>query len=112
MDINAIANQLIQALRSATASNIRFEDLKMRNFNEDVMNKGAARGTLYSTAGANQQSRNFGTNYLPAVTKFNQQQQQAEISTNSAVLDAQRKIASMNRAATELNGITFDSLLD
>lgn len=112
MDINAIANQLIQAIKQSAQANLGFEDLKMRNFNEDVMNRGAARGTLYSTAGANQQSRYLGTTYLPKTTQIQQQAQQNELNVHSGVLDAQRKIQSLNRSANEINSISFDALLD
>lgn len=112
MDINAIAQQLINALRRSTESAVEFQGLQRRNFFEDTMNRGAARGTLYSTAGANQQSRYDATTYLPGVTDARQQQQQQEIKIKGDVLDTQRKIDSINRSAKELNAITFDHLLD
>lgn len=111
-DINQLAQQLITALRNSTEAGIELEGLKRRNTFEDQLNTGAARGTLYSTAGRNQQSRYDGSTYLPAVTQARGGLAQQEISIKSNLIDNQRKIDSMNRAAREINGITFDHLLD
>lgn len=113
-NINQIATALIDALRQATSAGIGQMDMQRRNTFEDINNRGAKRGTLYSTAGANQQSRYNGTTYLPGVAKLQSGQQMQELSVRGNLLDTQNKIDAMNKAANELNGIDenyFNSLL-
>lgn len=110
-DINQLAQQLIAALRSSTEANISFQGMQRRNFFEETQNRAASRGTLYSTGPRAQQLKYEGDTYLPAVTQARQQQLQKEITIGSDLLETKRKIDALNRSAQELNGITFDHLL-
>lgn len=111
-DLNALAQSLINALKRSTESSINLLGVQRRNSFEDVMNRSAARGTLYSGAGGAQQSRYDGERYLPAVTQQREQLAQKTIGIQGDLLNTNRKIESLQRSANEINGITFDHLLD
>lgn len=110
--INQIAQQLINALREQTEANINLLGMQRRNRHEDILNRSASRGTLYSSGGGAQQVRFDAQSWLPAVTEARGRQQQQELNIRGDLLDVQRKIQSQKRAAAELNSITFDHLLD
>lgn len=110
--INQIAQQLIDALNANRDANINLLGVQRRNFFEDTMNRAASRGTLYSTGGRAQQLRYEGVNYLPAVAEQQSKTQQQILNTRSSLLDTQRKINAQKRAASELNNISFQHLLD
>jgi MFS superfamily sulfate permease-like transporter len=114
MDYRALADALISALNNSTQASITQLDMTRRNTFEDINNRGAKRGTLYSTAGANQQSRFDATKYLPAKAQVQANQQQQTIKIKSDLIETQQKIDAMNKAASQLNGIDdnyFNSLL-
>lgn len=109
-----MADALISALKSSTNAGMAQLDMSRRNFGEDINNRAAKRGTLYSTAGANQRSRYDATTYIPGQAQLLGNQQQQELKIRGDVAATQQKIESLNRAASELNGIDdayFDSLL-
>ncbi len=111
-DLNALAQSLIDALKRSTQSSIDLMGIQRRNFFEDGLNKAARRGTLYSGANAAQQTRYEGATYLPSVTQARSKSEQQQIGIKTDLLNTQRKIDAQNRAAAELNGITFDHLLE
>lgn len=114
MDYQALANQLIEALKNSTTAGLDQLRMSRRNTFEDLNNRAAKRGTLYSTGGAAQQSRFDATKYLPGQAQLLGTQQQNEIKIKSDLLDTQRKIEAMNKAASELNkqdDAFFQSLL-
>lgn len=113
-DYNALAASLIQALKDSASAGLKQFDAARRNTFEDINNRGAKRGTLYSTAGANQQSRYDATTYIPGKTQLQGKEQTQEIQVKSDLLDTQRKIDALNKSAAQLNGIDdnyFNSLL-
>lgn len=114
MDYKALADSLIQALRNSTQSSLNLIDNNRRNFTEDIRNRAAKRGTLYSSGSAAQETRYNATQYIPNRVKAESQQQSQEIAIKSDLIDTQNKITAMNKAAQELNGIDdnyFNSLL-
>jgi len=114
MDYKALADALISALKQNTQAGLGLLDVQRRNTFEDVNNRSARRGTLYSTAGANQQSRYDATKYLPGKAQLQAQGQQQELTIKSNLIDTQQKIDALKRAAGELNAIDdnyFKSLL-
>lgn len=110
-DVNKLAQQLINALRDSTSSQVDLLGLNRRNFFEDGMNRAASRGTLYSGGNQAQQTRYEGSTYLPAVTQARSQGLQQEIGIKSDVLETKRKIEAQKRAAKEINSITYTHLL-
>lgn len=114
MDYKALADALINALKQSTDAGLGLLDVQRRNTFEDINNRSAKRGTLYSTAGASQQSRYDATKYLPGRAQIQGQAQQQELSIKSNLIDTQQKIDALKRAASELNAIDdnyFNSLL-
>jgi hypothetical protein len=114
MDYKALADALINALNQSTSAGLNLLDTQRRNTFEDINNRSAKRGTLYSTGGAAQQTRFDATKYLPARGQLQGNQQQQTLRIKGDLLDTQNKIEAMNRAAKELNSIDdnyFNSLL-
>lgn len=114
MDYKALADALISALRDSTNSQLNLTDMNRRNYFEDINNRGAKRGTLFSTAGANQRSRYDAGTYLPARAGLQGSQQQKELNIKNDLLTTASKIEAMKKAAAELNAIDdnyFNSLL-
>lgn len=109
-----MAAALIKALRENTEAGLTLLDVNRRNFGEDVMNRAASRGTLYSTGGAAQQSRYDATEYMPRRSSIQLQQQGQEFNINNQLIETKNKIDAMKRATQELNKIDdkyFESLL-
>lgn len=114
MDYKQLANALIEALRESANSQLNVLDVNRRNHFEDINNRGAKRGTLFSTAGANQQSRYDARTYLPGRAEIRAGLQQKELGIKNDLLTVTSKIEAMKRAASELNAIDdnyFNSLL-
>lgn len=111
-DVNKLASELIKALTKSTDQAINLLGIQRRNSFEDMANRSNKQGTLYSGARGAQQSRFDGTSYIPAVAQARNQLTQQKITIKGDVLDTKRKIAAMNRAAKELNGISFKALLE
>lgn len=114
LDYRAMANALIQALNGSTQAGLNKLDIDRRNFAEDINNRAAKRGTLYSTGGAAQRSRYDATQYLPGRSQLISNQQQQELRIRGDVAATAQKIDAINKAADELNGIDdayFESLL-
>lgn len=114
MDYKALADSLISALRESTQSGLNLLDTQRQNTFTDINNRSAKRGTLYSTAGANTQSRFDATKYLPAKAQLQGNQQQQELKVKGDMISTQQRIDAMKRAASDLNSIDdnyFNSLL-
>lgn len=114
MDYKALADALINALQQSTNSGLNLLTMQRRNQFEDINNRSAKRGTLYSTAGQQQQTRFDATKYLPARGQLQANQQQQTLRIQGDLADTQNKIDALNRAAKELNSIDdnyFNSLL-
>jgi hypothetical protein len=114
MDYQQLAQALIDALHSSTTAGLNQLDVTRRNTFEDINNRGAKRGTLYSTAGANQQSRYDASTYLPGKTQLQGNEQNQKLTIQGNLLDTQSKIDALHKAASTLNGIDdsyFNSLL-
>lgn len=110
-DYRAIANQLIQALKNAASANIASLETQRTNAFEDITNNSNARGTLYSTSTGYKQLRTDAEKFQPAIAAEQRKAVEGEIQIKSDLLDTSRKIDALNKAASELAGITFSELL-
>lgn len=110
-DYKKLADALIKALTQSTEASLTNLDIGRRNYFEDTMNKANSGGTLYSTTPSYIQSRYDASTYLPSKAAAREKLNTATISIKGNLLDTKRQIDSVNRAAKELNSITFDHLL-
>lgn len=103
MDINALAQALLSAIRQSNTSQLQTLDQGRRLYNTQINNAANASGLMYSTKPAFQQAQYAASTYLPSYNKINSSSAASEISTQSTIKDALDKIKAINDAAAELN---------
>lgn len=106
-DYNALANAFLAAIKQSADAQVGANNTAQLNTNASINNQANARGTLYSTQ----------PSFMQSVEQNKTNQKNASIQTNvlsntfnvqSSLLDTKYKIDAMNRAAAELNKMTFE----
>ena len=105
IDINSLAQAIIQAMNNNRSAQLQTIDQTRRMYNSQINNAANASGLLYSTKPAFQQMQYLGGTYLPSFTKINTSTEESIINTNNSLQKALDNIKSLNDAANQLAGI-------
>lgn len=108
MDFNAIAQQLIDAIKAQSTAGIAQLGQSRRNDFSTIMNRANAKGTLYSTDASQQKTKYDANTYLPKLATLQATPLNSELSIRTNLAETQAKIDAINKSASQLNGLSFD----